>query len=176
MDVETTLHLTSPSHDVTRMSSSFIYGVVEITLEAPDDFFGSEIGDPDNYGNDIKNFPAEIFVGMKSANELLQRYEIFCANRDTGCKNNEGVREAYAYSTFMSNEEKQRARYTHSLYENVHNYDYSICGTTFKYSDFLANFDGGIKNKQVTQTVEFNLPDNDILPLSGINFFPNGVI
>jgi hypothetical protein len=113
---------------------------------------------------------------MKSANQLLQRYEIFCANRDTGCKNNEGMREAYAYSTFMSNEEKQRARYTHSLYENVHNYDYSICGTTFKYSDFLAGFDGGIKAKQVTKTFEFNLPYNDILPLSGINFFPNGVI
>jgi hypothetical protein len=68
----------------------------------------------------------------------------------------------------MSNESKNRARFAHSLWNNVHAYDNSICGAIFHYGDFKLS-------PVVTKSFDFIIPYDDILPLQAFGYFPNAL-
>jgi hypothetical protein len=172
MNNKTMLKLTNPMHHVTDMTASFIMGSAEITVQLPQTFVDGISCDDTilnaSSPNGYFNMPCGIFVGLKSSNNFISRYALWNGRRKTDCAQTEGIREGFLYSVFMSNETKNRARFAHSLWHNVHAYDNSICGAIFHYGDFKIN-------PVVTKSFDFIIPYDDILPLQAFGYYPNSL-
>ena len=170
MNQKTIVNITNASHVVSDIMSSFILGTGEITVELPQTFINSmDVSGIVPSLDDYTQVPWALFVGLKAASHYVNRYELSCGERNTKCSHTEAIRESFLHTTYMANEKKNNAKYSYSLWKNVHTCDNSICGKLFYYHDFK-------NSNRVTKSFEFLIPYNDFLPLASFDQFPSGLI
>lgn len=154
-DKQTHVRITNNLNDINQLSDAFINMKLKVNIQL-NKTFTAAAAFPDTL---------KLFVGLKNSNELIRQLELENNNVDTNYLQTEGTREGFAFSVYKPKSEKVIKKYSHSLYNNVHNYDNSICGKAFDPTTFTIN---------TPQDVEFNvvIPINDLLALQCLEDWP----
>jgi hypothetical protein len=115
----TQMQIVEPKFDITNIDKSYCIIAADIPVTA----LGIDAGltDPDHL--------LKVFVGYKSSNQIFRQTELESNGKDTGYKSNYLVWEGFAYSRSKCNNELQRKRGVHTLWDNVWKYMPAVCGT-----------------------------------------------
>ncbi|KAA6309703.1 MAG: hypothetical protein EZS28_056453, partial [Streblomastix strix] len=89
---------------------------------------------------------------------------------------NDSTTEQFIYNTVKPRSEKNNRKHIHSLYDNIHKYDTSACGTYVT----IREIEEAIKDQvsvPYTMPIRFRLsiPLDDILIFSGFTDYPNSL-
>ncbi|KAA6327462.1 MAG: hypothetical protein EZS28_053819, partial [Streblomastix strix] len=120
-DKEIMISLSDSDHDVTQIQNSFISIVLTANVQFDNKFDGYEEAYKDG---------TVLFIGLKSASQVIREYTIYHRGRTIdGTLQNDSTTEQFIYNTVKPRIEKNNRKHIHSLYENIHKYDTSACGT-----------------------------------------------
>ncbi|KAA6324752.1 MAG: hypothetical protein EZS28_054151, partial [Streblomastix strix] len=120
-DKEILISLSDSDHDVTQIQNSFISIVLTANVQFDNKFDGYEEAYKDG---------TVLFIGLKSASQVIREYTIYHRGRTIdGTLQNDSTTEQFIYNTVKPRSEKNNRKHIHSLYENIHKYDTSACGT-----------------------------------------------
>ncbi|KAA6381552.1 MAG: hypothetical protein EZS28_022920 [Streblomastix strix] len=71
-----------------------------------------------------------LFVGLKSGSNIIREYTVYHRGRTIdGSLQNDETTESFIYNTIEPKSEENNRKHIHSLYENIHKFDASACGT-----------------------------------------------
>jgi hypothetical protein len=118
---------------------------------------------------DDKHNLVKIFVGLKDSNQIFKQLWIRSRNKGTGYEQSEMVREGFCMGQSMDYNSKKSRKYTHSLHENVWNFNKNVCGT---FIDIQHLKDGHAHTFQI----ELIIPFEDLAALQAFSFYPNEVL
>ncbi|KAA6398697.1 MAG: hypothetical protein EZS28_005777 [Streblomastix strix] len=116
-----------------------------------------------------------MFIKLKSASQVIREYTIYHRGRIIdGTLQNDSTTEQFIYNTVKPRNEKNNRKHIHSLYENIHKYDTSACGTYVT----IREIEKAIKDQvsiPYTMPIIFRLSISldDILVFSGFTDYPN---
>ncbi|KAA6360141.1 MAG: hypothetical protein EZS28_044332, partial [Streblomastix strix] len=167
-DKEILISLSDSDHDVTQIQNSFLSIVLTANVQFDNKF--------DGYEEDYKDGTV-LFVGLKSASQVIREYTIYHRGRTIdGTLQNDSTTEQFIYNTVKPRIEKNNRKHIHSLYENIHKYDKSACGTYVT----IREIEEAIKDQvsiPYTMPIRFRLsiPLDDILVFSGFTDYPNSL-
>jgi hypothetical protein len=104
--------------DITNIDKSYALISVDIPVTAT----GIDAGliDPDHL--------LKVFVGWRSSNQAFRETGMLANGSDTNYKSNYLQIEGFAYARNKCNNELQRKRGVHTLYQNVWQYMPAVCG------------------------------------------------
>ncbi|KAA6391404.1 MAG: hypothetical protein EZS28_013065 [Streblomastix strix] len=165
-DKEILISLSDSDHDVTQIQNSFLSIVLSANVLFVNKFDGFEKAYKDG---------TVLFIRLKSASEIIREYTIYHRGRTIdGTLQNDSTTEQFIYNTVKSRSEKNNRKHNHSLYENIHKYDTSACGTYVT----MREIEDAIKDQvSVPYTIHIrfrlSIPLNDILVFSGFTDYPN---
>ena len=117
---ETYLQITDPRNDISQLDKSFI----TIKFNA-----GVQLSQPIKTGlfadghNRVK-----IFLGWKNAAEAFKQIEVLNRNVNVGYLQNQCAKEAFCYSSYISEEQRVNEPYSHSRWEDVVAGKPCVCG------------------------------------------------
>ncbi|KAA6370085.1 MAG: hypothetical protein EZS28_034388 [Streblomastix strix] len=167
-DKEILISLSDSDHDVTQIQNSFLSIVLSANVLFDNKFDGFEEAYKDG---------TVLFIGLKSASEIIREYTIYHRGRtiDEILQNN-STTEQFIYNTVKPRSEKNNRKHIHSLFENIHKYDTSACGTYVT----MREIEDAIKDQvsvPYTMPIRFRLsiPLDDILVFSGFTDYPNSL-
>ncbi|KAA6397236.1 MAG: hypothetical protein EZS28_007234 [Streblomastix strix] len=167
-DKEILISLSDSDHDVTQIQNSFL----SIVLTANEQFDNKFDGYEESYKDGTV-----LFIGLKSASQVIREYTIYHRGRTIdGTLQNDSTTEQFIYNTVKPRSEKNNRKHIHSLYENIHKYDTSACGTYVT----IREIEEAIKDQvsvPYTMPIRFRLsiPLDDILIFSGFTDYPNSL-
>ncbi|KAA6354979.1 MAG: hypothetical protein EZS28_049494, partial [Streblomastix strix] len=167
-DKEILISLSDSDHDVTQIQNSFLSIVLTANVQFDNKFDGYEEGYKDG---------TVLFIGLKSASQVIREYTIYHRGRTIdGTLQNDSTTEQFIYNTVKPRSEKNNRKHIHSLYENIHKYDTSACGTYVT----IREIEEAIKDQvsvPYTMPIRFRLsiPLDDILIFSGFTDYPNSL-
>ncbi|KAA6355334.1 MAG: hypothetical protein EZS28_049139, partial [Streblomastix strix] len=167
-DKEILISLSDSDHDVTQIQNSFISIVLTANVQFDNKFDGYEEAYKDG---------TVLFIGLKSASQVIREYTIYHRGRTIdGTLQNDSTTEQFIYNTVKPRSEKNNRKHIHSLYENIHKYDTSACGTYVT----IRKIEEAIKDQvsvPYTMPIRFRLsiPLDDILIFSGFTDYPNSL-
>ena len=123
---ETYLQITDPRNDISQLDKSFI------TIK-----FDAKVKLADQIGMNLRETHPErlfihFFLGWKHASEAFKQIEILNRNVNVGYLQNQCAKEAFCYSSYMSDEQLRNEPYTHSRWEDVVKGKPGVCGGYFK--------------------------------------------
>ncbi|KAA6368486.1 MAG: hypothetical protein EZS28_035986 [Streblomastix strix] len=120
-DKEIIISLSDTDHDITQIQNSFLSVVLTANIQLDDKF--------DKIDESYKD-GLVLFVGLKSGSNLIREYIIYHRGKTIdGSLQNDATTESFIYNTIKPKSEKNNRKHIHSLYENIHNFDTSACGT-----------------------------------------------
>lgn len=159
---QTHLKITNNNHDINQLGESFITAKVKISGH-----FGKTYTATTNDATPGALTPncLKFFIGFKNAAEIVRQLEVENNNVDTDYLQTDCIRESFAYHTYRSKSSKNIRKFSHSLYQNVHNYDNSVCGAYVDPTTFTAGTDKDIEFK-----ISFDV--NDLLGLECFQDYP----
>ncbi|KAA6366089.1 MAG: hypothetical protein EZS28_038384 [Streblomastix strix] len=109
------------NHDITQIMNSFLSIVLSANVQ-----FDNKL---DEYEESYKDGTV-LFIGLKSASQVFSEYTIYHRGCTIdGTLQNDSTTEQFIYNTVKPRSEKNNWKHIHSLYENIHKYDTSACGT-----------------------------------------------
>jgi hypothetical protein len=113
------------------------------------------------------------FVGFKSATDIISSYKITNRNIDVGgTQTNNAQIESFLYNFMKAKTEKDNKRNTHSLWENVHSHNPSVCGRYFSLWDLhIAQQSGRKLHVEFPVIIGFD----DFLPFQFFSLYPSSV-
>ncbi|KAA6390667.1 MAG: hypothetical protein EZS28_013809 [Streblomastix strix] len=167
-DKEILISLSVIDHDVTQIQNSFISIVLTANVQFDNKFDGYEEAYKDG---------TVLFIGLKSASQVIREYTIYHRGRTIdGTLQNDSTTEQFIYNTIKQRSEKNNKKHIHSLYENIHKYDISACGTYVT----IRKIEEAIKDQisvPYTMPIRFRLsiPLDDILVFSGFTDYHNSL-
>ncbi|KAA6396123.1 MAG: hypothetical protein EZS28_008354 [Streblomastix strix] len=167
-DREILISLSETDHDVTQIQNSFLSIVLTANVQFDNKFDGFEESYKDG---------TVLFIGLKSASQVIREYTIYHRGRTIdGTLQNDSTTEQFIYNTVKPRSEKNNRKHIHSLYENIHKYDISACGTYVT----IREIEEAIKDQvsfPYTMPIRFRLsiPLDDILIFSGFTDYPNSL-
>ncbi|KAA6354809.1 MAG: hypothetical protein EZS28_049664, partial [Streblomastix strix] len=167
-DKEILISLSGTDHDVTQIQNSFLSIVLTANVQFDNKF--------DEYEESFK-YRTVLFIGLKSASQVIREYTIYHRGRTIdGTLQNDSTTEQFIYNTVKPQSEKNNRKHIHSLYENIHKYDTSACGTYVT----IREIEEAIKDQvsiPYTMPIRFRLSIllNDILVFCGFTDYPNSL-
>ncbi|KAA6387362.1 MAG: hypothetical protein EZS28_017112 [Streblomastix strix] len=167
-DKEILISLSDTDHDVTQIQNSFLSIVLSANVQFDSKFEGYEEAYKDG---------TILFIGRKSASQVIREETIYHRGRTIdGTLQNDSTTEQFIYNTVKPRSEKNNRKYIHSLYENIHKYDASACGT---YAT-IREIEEAIKDQvsiPYSMPIRFRLliPLDDIFVFSGFTDYPNSL-
>ncbi|KAA6363701.1 MAG: hypothetical protein EZS28_040771, partial [Streblomastix strix] len=167
-DKEILISLSDSDHDVTQIQNSFLSIVLTANVQFDNKFDGYEEAYKDG---------TVLFIGLKSASQVIREYNIYHRGRTIdGTLQNDSTIEQFIYNTVKPRSEKNNRKHIHSLYENIHKYDTSACGTYVA----IREIEEAIKDQvSVPYTIpirfRLSIPLDDILIFSGFTDYPNSL-
>ncbi|KAA6388632.1 MAG: hypothetical protein EZS28_015840 [Streblomastix strix] len=167
-DKEILISLSDTDHDVTQIQNSFLSIVLTANVQFDNKF--------DRYEESYKDGTV-LFIGLKSANQVIREYTIYHRGRTIdGTLQNDSTTEQFIYNTVKQRSEKNNRKHIHLLYENIHKYDTSACGTYVT----IREIEEAIKDQAsvpYTMPIRFRLsiPLDNILIFSGFTDYPNSL-
>ncbi len=164
---EIILPFTDKMFDVTQMDQTFISATLHATLH-----FSSDMVPALSPTTDAQR-GMFIHVGLKSGSNVFKDYAIHHRGRivDFSLQNNATV-ESFLMNLYLDKATKNNAKHSHSLWNNVHNFDTSNCGTYISYFD-LANL--AANSYQHIVDIPINIPLTNLLPLQAFTEYPNSL-
>jgi hypothetical protein len=191
---EITIPLTDSNIDVVEFTKSYFSLSVSIDLDfdpgfpvlpdVPNEWM--KVVNPDVFGNDSPNKvwynnsmfeglakSTYFFVGFKSASDIISSYKITNKGIDvSGAQANNAQIESFLYNFMKAKSEKDNKRNTHSLWENVHSHNPSICGKYFSLWDLhIAQLSGRKLHVEFPVIIGFD----DFLPFQFFSLYPASV-
>ncbi|KAA6359839.1 MAG: hypothetical protein EZS28_044635 [Streblomastix strix] len=167
-DKEILISLSDTDHDITQIQNSFLSIVLTANVQFDNRFDGFEESYKDG---------TVLFIGLKSTSQVIREYTIYHRGRTIdGTLQNDSTTEQFIYNTVKPRSEKNSRKRIHSLYENIHKYDTSTCGTYIT----IREIEDAIKDQvsvAYTMPIRFRLsiPLDDILVFSGFTDYPNSL-
>ncbi|KAA6370443.1 MAG: hypothetical protein EZS28_034031 [Streblomastix strix] len=167
-DKEILISLSDSDHDVTQIQNSFLSIVLTANVQFDNKFDGYEEAYKDG---------TVLFIGLKSTSQVIREYTIYHRGRTIdGTLNNDSTTEQFIYNKVKPRSEENNRKHIHSLYENIHKYDTSACGTYVT----IRKIEEAIKDQvsvPYTMPIRFRLsiPSDDILIFSGFTDYPNSL-
>ena len=155
--------LTDNDFDVTQINDSYltldVIGKVNCTFP-----FKKSVSEV------VNNNLIMLGLVLKSGANFIKDYTLYHNGQTiTNTLQNDQVIESFLYNVYKPKSEKNNRRHIHSLYENVYRDDGSYCGTKISLAAFVdSGFNPAIKH-------QVSIPLDDILALSGMDDFPNGI-
>ncbi|KAA6352896.1 MAG: hypothetical protein EZS28_051577, partial [Streblomastix strix] len=118
-----------------------------------------------------------LLVGLKSGSNIIREYTVSYRGRiaDRSLQK-DATTESFIYNTIKPKSEKNNRKYIHSLYENIHKFDTSACGTYITMR-VIEEAIGQQINVPYLMPVRFRIsvPLDDLLIFSAFNDYPNGM-
>ncbi|KAA6354863.1 MAG: hypothetical protein EZS28_049610, partial [Streblomastix strix] len=167
-DKEILISISDTDHDVTQIQNSFLLIVLTANVQFDNKFDGYEESYKDG---------TVLFIELKSASQVIREYTIYHRGRTIdGTLKNDSTTEQFIYNTVKPRSEKNNRKHIHSLYENIHKYDTSVCGTYVT----IREIEEAIKDYvsvPYTMPIRFRLsiPLDDILIFSGFTDYSNSL-
>ncbi|KAA6364383.1 MAG: hypothetical protein EZS28_040090, partial [Streblomastix strix] len=167
-DKEIIISLSDTDHDITQIQNSFLSVVLTANIQFDDKF--------DKIDESYKD-GLVLFVGLKSGSNLIREYPIYHRGKTIdGSLQNDATTESFIYNTIKPKSEKNNRKHIHSLYENIHNFDTSACGTYISMRD-IEELIGNQTAVPYTIPIRFrvSIPLYDLLIFSAFTDYPNGL-
>ncbi|KAA6368381.1 MAG: hypothetical protein EZS28_036091 [Streblomastix strix] len=167
-DKEIIISLLDTDHDITQIQNSFLSIVLTANIQLDDKF--------DKIDESYKN-GLVLFVGLKSGSNLIRQYIIYHRGKTIdGSLQNDATTESFIYNTIKPKSEKNNGKHIHSLYENIHNFDTSVCGTYIIMRE-IEELIGNQTAVPYTIPIRFrvSIPLDDLLIFSAFTDYPNGL-
>ncbi|KAA6358503.1 MAG: hypothetical protein EZS28_045970, partial [Streblomastix strix] len=165
---EIIISLSDSDHDITQIQNSFLSIVMTANLLFDNKFEGFE----DAYKDGVI-----LFVGLKSGSNIIREYTVYHRGRTIdGSLQNDATTESFIYNTIKPKSEKNNRKHIHSLYENIHKFDTSACGTYITMRDIEeAIADQGSVPYKMPVRFRVSVPLDDLLIFSAFTDYPNGM-
>ncbi|KAA6390885.1 MAG: hypothetical protein EZS28_013587 [Streblomastix strix] len=167
-DKEILISLSDTDHDITQIQNSFLSIELTANVQFDNKFDGFEEAYQDG---------TVLFIGLKSASQVISEYTIYHRGRTIdGTLSNDSNTEQLIYNTVKPRSEKNNRKHIHSLYENIHKYDTSACGTYVTIREIEEVIKDQVSIPQ-TMPIRFRLsiPLDDILVFSGFTDYLNSL-
>ncbi|KAA6403820.1 MAG: hypothetical protein EZS28_000655 [Streblomastix strix] len=120
---------------------------------------------------------AVLFIGLKSASQVITEYTIYHRGRTIdGTLQNDSTTEQFVYNTVKPRSEKNNRKHIHSLNENIHKNEISVCDTYVTIREIGEAIKGQVSIPYI-MPIRFRLsiPLDDILVFSGFTDYPNSL-
>ncbi|KAA6384069.1 MAG: hypothetical protein EZS28_020401 [Streblomastix strix] len=166
-DKEIIISLSDSNHNVTQIQNSFLSIVLTTNLQFDNKFEQFE----DSYKDGVV-----LFVGLKSGSNIIREYTVYHRGRTIdGSLQNDATTESFIYNTIKPKSEKNNRKHIHSLYENIHKFDTSLCGTYVTMRE-IEEAIGQQTNVPYLMPVRFRIsvPLDYLLIFSAFTDYPNG--
>lgn len=187
----TKFRLTDSSLDVIDISQGFISLKATIGIQlkviSPTTDLKAE-----NWDTTLHRNACWFFVGFKSASHIINTYSIYSNGQPTSCKQTKAVEEQTIVYNCKAKEEKNSRPGMYSVHKDVLNMKKCVCGTYIQqpkawkvvgtdatnryYVPEAENAPDGTQlwneNGQTTIELEMCIQVDDLLPLSGMTYFP----
>lgn len=132
---QTHIKLTNKNHDVNQLEESFINMRLRVNCQLGKTYTAHQDGTTATH-----NYKClRIGLGLKNAPEIIRQLEMENENVDCDYLQTDMTRETNAYHNFKPKSEKMTRKFSHTPYENIHEYDNSIAGTYIDPTTFTAN-------------------------------------
>ncbi|KAA6399236.1 MAG: hypothetical protein EZS28_005237 [Streblomastix strix] len=167
-DKEIIISLSDTDHDITQIQNSFLSVVLTANIQLDDKF--------DKIDESYKD-GLVLFVGLKSGSNLIREYTIYHRGKTIyGSLQNDATTESFIYNTIKPKSEKNNRKHIHFLYENIHNFDTSACGTYISMRE-IEELIGNQTAVPYTIPIRFrvSIPLDDLLIFSAFTDYPNGL-
>ncbi|KAA6390558.1 MAG: hypothetical protein EZS28_013919 [Streblomastix strix] len=167
-DKEIIISLSDSDHDVTQIQNSFLSIVLTANLQFDNKFEQID----DSYKDGVI-----LFVGLKSGSNIIREYTVYHRGRTIdGSLQNDATTESFNYNTIKPKSEKNNRKHIHLLYENIHKFDTSACGTYITMRE-IEEAIGQQTNVPYLMPVRFRIsvPLDDLLIFSAFTDYPNGM-
>ncbi|KAA6382225.1 MAG: hypothetical protein EZS28_022249 [Streblomastix strix] len=167
-DKEIIISLSDTDQDITQIQNSFLSVVLTANIQLDDKF--------DQIDESYKD-GLVLFVGLKSGSNLIREYTIYHRGKTIdGSLQNDATTESFIYNTIKPKSEKNNRKHIRSLYENIHNFDTSACGTYI----CMREIEELTENQTAvpyTIPIRFrvSIPLDDLLIFSAFTDYPNGL-
>ncbi|KAA6389249.1 MAG: hypothetical protein EZS28_015222 [Streblomastix strix] len=168
IDKEIITSLSDTDHDITQIQNSFLSVVLTANIQLDAKFEKID----ESYKDELV-----LFVGHKSGSNLIREY-IFYQRGKTfkESQQKDATIESFIYNTIKPKSETNNRKHVHSLYENIHKFDTSACGTYIS----MREIEELIGNQTfVPQIIPIRfkvcIPLYDLLIFSSIPDNPNGL-
>ncbi len=158
--VDSYLRLTDQNFDITQIEKSFI--TVSLNFEV-------SLNQAIDLAADTNKL-VKIFVGFKDAAEIFgQNNNTYCGTMQLDNVQTEGIREQFAFNVIKGRAQKTTAKFSHSAWENISNYDQSVCGV---YIDAVDLADG----QPHKYNMDLTIPYTDLMRWQSWRVYPNGIV
>ncbi|KAA6404164.1 MAG: hypothetical protein EZS28_000301 [Streblomastix strix] len=167
-DQEIIISLSDTDHDITQIQNSFLSVVLIANIQLDDKFEKIDKSFKDGL---------VLFVGLKSGSNLNREYTIYHRGKTIdGSLQNDATTESFIYNTIKPKSKKNSRKYIHSLYENIHNFDTSACGTYISMRE-IEELIGNQTTVPYTIPIRFrvSIPLDDLLIFSVFIHYPIGL-
>ncbi|KAA6397415.1 MAG: hypothetical protein EZS28_007055 [Streblomastix strix] len=167
-DKEIIISLSDTDHDITQIQNSFLQVVLTANIQLDDKF--------DKINESYKN-GLVLFLGLKSGSNLIREYTIYHRGKIIdGSLQNDATTESFIQNTIKPKIEKNNRKLIHSLYENIHNFGKSTCGTYINMRE-VEELIGNQTAIPYTIPIRFrvSIPLDDHLIFSAFTDYPNGL-
>ncbi|KAA6367936.1 MAG: hypothetical protein EZS28_036537, partial [Streblomastix strix] len=167
-DKEIIISIQNTDNNITQIQNSFLSVVLTANIQLDDNF--------DKIDQSYKN-GLVLFVSLKSGSNLIREYTIYHRGKTIdGSLQNDATTESFIYNTIKPKSEKTNRKHIHSLYENIHNFDTSACGTYISMSE-IEELIGNQTAVPYTIPIRFrvNIRLDDHLIFSEFTDYPNGL-
>ncbi|KAA6386168.1 MAG: hypothetical protein EZS28_018303 [Streblomastix strix] len=167
-DKEIIISLSDIDHDVTQVQNSFLSIVLTANLQFDNKF--------DKFIEAYKD-GVVLFVGLKSESNIIRECTVYHRGRTIdGSLQNDATTESFIYNTIKPKSEKNNRKHIHSLFENIHKFDTSACGTYITMRE-IEEAIGTQTSVPYLKPVRFRIsvPLDDILLSSAFSGYPNGM-
>ncbi|KAA6393049.1 MAG: hypothetical protein EZS28_011424 [Streblomastix strix] len=167
-DKEIIISLSDTDHDITYIQYSFLSIVLTANIQLDDKF--DKIDESYNDG-------LVLFVGLKSGSNIIREYTIYHRGKTIdGSLQNVARTESFIYNSIKTKFEKNNRKRIHSLYENIHNFDTSACGTYISMRE-IEELIGNQTSVPYTIPIRFevSIPLDDLMIFSAFTDYPNGL-
>ncbi|KAA6386348.1 MAG: hypothetical protein EZS28_018127 [Streblomastix strix] len=167
-DKEIIISLSDTDHDITQIQNSFLSIVLTANIQLDEKF--------DQIDESYKD-GLVLFVGLKSGSNLILEYTIYHRGKAIdGSLQNDATTESFIYNTIKPKSEKNNRKHIHSLYENIHKFETSACGTYIS-TRMIEDLIGNQTYVPYTIPIRFivNIPLDDLLIFSAFTDYRNGL-
>ncbi|KAA6359850.1 MAG: hypothetical protein EZS28_044623, partial [Streblomastix strix] len=167
-DKEIIISLSDTDNDFKQIQNSFLSVVLTANIQLDDKY--------DKIDESYKD-GLVLFVGLKSGSNLIREYTIYHRGKTIdGSLQNDATTESFIYNTIKPKSEKNNRKHLHSLYENIHNFDMSACGTYISMRE-IEELIGNQTAIPYTIPIRFrvSIPLDDLFIFSAFTDYPNGL-
>ncbi|KAA6361475.1 MAG: hypothetical protein EZS28_042998 [Streblomastix strix] len=167
-DKKIIISLSDSYHVITQIQNSLLSIVLTANLQFDNKFEQFD----DSYKDGVV-----LIVGLKSGSNIIREYTVYHHGRTIdGSLQNDATTESFIYITIKPKSEKNNRKLIHSLYENIHKFDTSVCGIYITMRE-IEEAIGQQTNAPYLMPVRFRISVHldDLLIFSAFTDYPNGM-